>query len=424
MTTTLNVPELGESITSAFIAKWLKQVGEPVAKGESMVELDSDKASLEVPSPAAGVVEALLVKEGDEVAIGAAIARIGEGTGVAASGNGKSSDTEARPGEKPTPSSTVAETKTPPSKKAAPEKAAPEKVAAPAAKKAAPAKPDHVAKAGPAVRQAAAQKGVDLSLVEGSGHRGQILERDLESVREAPAPSSSDDRVERVPMSPLRRTIARRLVQVNQEAAMLTTFNEVDMSAVKALREKYQPQFQERYGIKLGFMSFFVKASIEALKAFPAVNAEIQGDELLYKHYFNIGVAVSGPKGLVVPVVKDAESLSFAETEQAIAELAKKARDNKLEPGDFQDGTFTITNGGIFGSMLSTPILNPPQAGILGMHNIVERPVGIEGRIELRPIMYVALTYDHRIIDGREAVSFLVRVKELVEHPERILLEV
>ena len=196
------------------------------------------------------------------------------------------------------------------------------------------------------------------------------------------------------------------------------------MSAVKALREKYQPQFQERYGIKLGFMSFFVKASIEALKAFPAVNAEIQGDELLYKHYFNIGVAVSGPKGLVVPVVKDAESLSFAETEQAIAELAKKARDNKLEPGDFQDGTFTITNGGIFGSMLSTPILNPPQAGILGMHNIVERPVGVEGRIELRPIMYVALTYDHRIIDGREAVSFLVRVKELVEHPERILLEV
>jgi len=413
MTTTLNVPELGESITSAFIAKWLKQVGEPVAKGESMVELDSDKASLEVPSPAAGVVEALLVKEGDEVAIGAAIARIGEGTGVAA-GNGKpSADTGAPPGKKPTPSTTVPE-----------KRPAPEKVAAPAAKKAAPAKPDHVAKAGPAVRQAAAQKGVDLSLIEGSGHRGQILERDLESVREAPTPTSSDDRVERVPMSPLRRTIARRLVQVNQEAAMLTTFNEVDMSAVKALRERYQPQFQERYGIKLGFMSFFVKASIEALKAFPAVNAEIQGDELLYKHYFNIGVAVSGPKGLVVPVVKDAESLSFAETEQAIAELAKKARDNKLEPGDFQDGTFTITNGGIFGSMLSTPILNPPQAGILGMHNIVERPVGIEGRIELRPIMYVALTYDHRIIDGREAVSFLVRVKELVEHPERILLEV
>jgi 2-oxoglutarate dehydrogenase E2 component (dihydrolipoamide succinyltransferase) len=412
MTTTLNVPELGESITSAFIAKWLKQVGEPVAKGESMVELDSDKASLEVPSPAAGVVEALLVKEGDEVAIGAAIARIGEATGVA-TGNGKpSADTEAPPGKKPTPSTTVPEKQKPP-----------EKVAAPTAKKAAPAKPDHVAKAGPAVRQAAAQKGVDLSLIQGSGHRGQILEKDLDVVREAPAPSS-DDRVERVPMSPLRRTIARRLVQVNQEAAMLTTFNEVDMSAVKALRERYQPQFQERYGIKLGFMSFFVKASIEALKAFPAVNAAIQGDELLYKHYFNIGVAVSGPKGLVVPVVKDAESLSFAETEQAIAELAKKARDNKLEPADFQDGTFTITNGGIFGSMLSTPILNPPQAGILGMHNIVERPVGIEGRIELRPIMYVALTYDHRIIDGREAVSFLVRVKELVEHPERILLEV
>jgi 2-oxoglutarate dehydrogenase E2 component (dihydrolipoamide succinyltransferase) len=222
----------------------------------------------------------------------------------------------------------------------------------------------------------------------------------------------------------LRRTIARRLVEVQQTAAILTTFNEIDMSRVMALRKQHQERFQARHGTKLGFMSFFVKASIEALKEFPAVNAEIDGDEIVYKHFFHIGVAVSGPKGLVVPVVRDADRLSFAELEVAIGELATKARDNKLRIEDFEDGTFTLSNGGVFGSLLSTPILNPPQVGILGMHAIQERPVGVEGRIELRPMMYVALSYDHRIIDGREAVAFLVRIKECVENPERILLEV
>jgi 2-oxoglutarate dehydrogenase E2 component (dihydrolipoamide succinyltransferase) len=236
-------------------------------------------------------------------------------------------------------------------------------------------------------------------------------------------PAASDRRVERVPLSPLRRTIARRLVEVQQTAAILTTFNEIDMSRVMALRKQHQERFLARHGTKLGFMSFFVKASIEALKEFPAVNAEVDGDEVVYKHFFHIGVAVSGPKGLVVPVVRDADRLSFAQVEVAIGELATKAKENKLRIEDFEDGTFTLSNGGVFGSLMSTPILNPPQVGILGMHAIQQRPVGVEGRIELRPMMYVALSYDHRIIDGREAVSFLVRVKECVESPERILLE-
>ena len=225
-------------------------------------------------------------------------------------------------------------------------------------------------------------------------------------------------------MSPLRRTIARRLVEAQQTAAMLTTFNEVDMSEIMATRKRYQDQFVKRHGIKLGFMSFFVKATIEALKEFPAVNAEIDGTDMVYKNYYNIGVAVSGSKGLVVPVIRDADRLSFAETEKAIGALAGKARDNKLSIADFQDGTFTISNGGVFGSMMSTPILNPPQVGILGMHNILQRPVGVNGEVVLRPMMYLALSYDHRIIDGREAVSFLVRIKECIENPERILIEV
>jgi 2-oxoglutarate dehydrogenase E2 component (dihydrolipoamide succinyltransferase) len=240
----------------------------------------------------------------------------------------------------------------------------------------------------------------------------------------APAAVGPEDRVERVPMTPLRRTIARRLVEAKQTTAMLTTFNEVDLSAVMALRQSYQDVFVKKYGIKLGFMSFFVKATIEALKAFPAVNAEISGNDILYKRYFNIGVAVSAPKGLMVPVLREADALSFAETEKAIAELGTRAKENRLVPADFEGGTFTISNGGIFGSLMSTPILNPPQSGILGMHNIVERPVARAGQVVIRPMMYVALSYDHRIIDGREAVGFLVRVKELVEAPERVLLEV
>jgi 2-oxoglutarate dehydrogenase E2 component (dihydrolipoamide succinyltransferase) len=384
------IPRIGESIQTVFVSKWKKQVGEAVAEGEPLVELDSDKASMEVPSPASGVLVERLVPDGAEIAIGAVFARVDE-TATAA----------------------------------APAAAAPAGRAA-----------DEV-RAGPAARAEAHQKGVDLASVPGTGPRGRVTTTDVRGsgapapvakpAAAPPAPVAPVDRsarTERVPMSPLRRTIARRLVEAQQTAAMLTTFNEVDMSRILALRKQYQDRFVEKYGIKLGFMSFFVKAAIEALKEFPAVNAEIDGDAIVYKHFYDIGVAVSGPKGLVVPVVRDADRLSFSETEQAIAALAVKAKENKLKLEDFEGGTFTISNGGVFGSLMSTPILNPPQVGILGMHATQERPVGVDGRIELRPMMYLALSYDHRIIDGREAVSFLVRIKQCVENPERILLEV
>jgi 2-oxoglutarate dehydrogenase E2 component (dihydrolipoamide succinyltransferase) len=392
----LTIPRIGESITTVFISRWLKKPGDAIAAGEGIVELDSDKASMEVPSPASGVLREQLVKEGAEVPIGAVVGRIEEGASAAVA--------------------------TPPAAGA-------------------PASDDEV-RAGPAARQEAQRKGVDLSGVQGTGPRGRVTSEDVRrmppaapasaslvpSPAAAPAPlavrsAEAPDRVERVPMTPLRRTIARRLVEAQQTAAMLTTFNEIDMTKVMALRKHYQDRFVDKHKVKLGFMSFFVKAVIEGLKEFPAINAEIDGETILYKHYYDIGVAVSGPKGLVVPVVRDADRLSFAELELAIAELANRARDNRLRIEDFEGGTFTISNGGVFGSMMSTPILNPPQVGILGMHAILERPVGVEGRIELRPMMYVALSYDHRLIDGREAVSFLVRVKQCVEDPQRILLE-
>ena len=397
----VTIPQIGESITTVFIARWLKQPGDVVSSGDSIVELDSDKASMEVPAPSGGVLRETLAAEGDEVEIGSIVARIDEAAEAAGAG---STPEGGAPGADPAHSS-------------------PE------------------VRAGPAARQAAARGGVDLGSVDGTGPRGRVTTGDVQRAHrssEPPAPPAppapqaqaqaqapgAPGRIERIRMTPLRRTIARRLVEAQHNAAMLTTFNEIDMSSVIALRKRYQERFQAANGIKLGFMSFFVKATIEALKENPAVNAEIDGDEIIYKHYFNIGVAVSGPKGLVVPVVRDADRLSFSGVERAIAELATRARDNKLRIEDFQDGTFTISNGGVFGSLMSTPILNPPQSGILGMHAFQERPVGIDGRIELRPMMYVALSYDHRIIDGREAVSFLVRVKELVENPERILLEV
>jgi 2-oxoglutarate dehydrogenase E2 component (dihydrolipoamide succinyltransferase) len=384
------IPRIGESIQTVFVSKWKKQVGEAVAEGEALVELDSDKASMEVPSPVAGVLAEQLVGDGAEIAIGAVFARIDETATASASSS-----------------------------------------AAPAPK----AAPDAV-RAGPAARHEAQQQGVDLASVPGTGPRGRVTSADVRSAEvpkpaAAPAPAAAaarpaerGARTERVPMSPLRRTIARRLVEAQQTAAILTTFNEVDMSRILALRKQYQDKFVEKHGLKLGFMSFFVKAAIDALKEFPAVNAEIDGDAIVYKHFYDIGVAVSGPKGLVVPVVRDADQLSFAQTEKVIGDLAVRARDNKLKLEDFEGGTFTISNGGVFGSLMSTPILNPPQVGILGMHAIQERPVGIEGRIELRPMMYLALSYDHRIIDGREAVSFLVRLKQCVENPERLLLEV
>ena len=402
----VTIPQIGESVSTVFISQWLAKVGDYVQAGDPVVELDSDKASMEVPAPAAGKLVEVLVEEGDEVPVGSVVARIDESAEAS----------EAAPAP-------AAE---------APASAAPAAQAAPApAAGAAPVAPAGDVKAGPAARAAATEKGVDLTGVPGSGKGGRVTSADVAQAAVSggvPAPAAPaaapEGRTSRVKMSPLRRTIARRLVEAQQNAAMLTTFNEVDMSAVMALRKQYQERFVARHGIKLGFMSFFVKGVIEGLKAFPAVNAEIDGNEVIYKHYYNIGVAVSGPKGLVVPVMRDADQLSFAGTELAIGALGKKARDNKLTMDDFADGTFTISNGGIFGSMMSTPILNPPQVGILGMHNIVERAVVIDGKIEIRPMMYLALSYDHRIIDGREAVSFLVRVKECIEDPERMLLEV
>ena len=417
----LKVPTIGESISSAFIGRWLKQPGDSVEAGEDIVELDSDKASLEVPSPAAGVVKELKAEDGDEVPIGSVIAVI-DTSGAGASGDAGSDDDAANgqgddgdDGESGESGESgeddgAARQSTPSSKGP---------------------------QSGPAARQAASEHGVDIREVEGSGRGGRVLSRDVEAsakrgeARPAPVQESVDTEAleERVAMTPLRRTIARRLVEAQQSAAILTTFNEVDLTAVKAIRKRYQDRFVKRYGVKLGFMSFFVKAAIEALKEFPAVNAEIDDSnasrpEIVYKRYYNIGVAVSTERGLVVPVLRNADRLGFAETELAINELAGKARDGKLGVDDFKGGTFTISNGGVFGSLMSTPILNRPQVGILGMHTIQERPVGVDGRIELRPMMYLALSYDHRIIDGREAVRFLVRIKELVEDPERILLEV
>ena len=390
MAVDVEIPKIGESITTVFIATWLKQPGDAVAAGESILEVDSDKASMEIPSPAAGVITEVIGEEGDEVDIGSIVARI---------------DTDATA--------------------AAPAPAAEE---APAA--ASDAGGD--VKAGPAARQAAGRSGVDLDTVTGSGPRGRITSEDVANAKSAPAakapaakaPAPTVGRTERVAMSPLRRTIARRLVEAQQTAAMLTTFNEVDMTAVMAMRKQYQDIFVKKYDIKLGFMSFFTKACVAALQEFPAVNAEIDGNDIIYKHFYNIGMAVSGPKGLMVPVIRDADQMSMAETEQAIREVAIKARDGKLKIADFQDGTFTITNGGVFGSMMSTPILNPPQVAILGMHNIVQRPMVVDGEIKIRPMMYLALSYDHRIIDGKEAVSFLVRIKQLIEDPRRLLIEV
>jgi len=395
MATELKIPQVGESIPSVFIAGFAVSVGDYVSAGDTVLEIDSDKASMGVPSPVSGVVTELIGDDGDEVEIGTVVARIDESQ----------------------------------AKGDAPAVAAPAVPDVSDVSDGSPGGP-----AGPAARQAASEKGVDLTTVAGTGKRGRILSSDVDGGQQAaavanggmaqPAPAPSERRVERVKMSPLRRTIARRLVQAQQEAALLTTFNEVDMSGILALRKSYQDAFVKKNGFKLGFMPFFVKACVEALKEFPATNAEIDGNEILYKRYYNIGVAVSGPKGLTVPVLRDADRLSMAQTEGGIRELATRARDNELTMDDFKDGTFTISNGGVFGSLMSTPIINPPQVAILGMHAMQQRPVAVGNNIELRPMMYLALSYDHRIIDGREAVSFLVRVKQLVEAPERILLEV
>ena len=413
----IRVPQMGESVTEGVIAQWLKKVGEAVAADESVVEVETDKITVEVPAPAAGVLVRQAVTEGDTVGVGDVIGVIDEAAKAEA----------AAPAAEP--------------EAAAPgPKAAAEPVSEPAAKAAPGGHPM------PSARAEAARLGVDLAEVQGSGPGGRIVKEDVQkaaaaapartaapapapapaaAARPTPRPRPTGERTEeRKTMSPLRRRVAERLVQSQQGTATLTTFNEVDMSAVIELRKRYKDEFLKRHGVKLGFMSFFVKAACEALREFPPVNAEIDGEDVIYKHYYDIGVAVGGGKGLVVPIIRDADQRSFADIEATIADFGKRAQANKLTLDELRGGTFTVSNGGVYGSMLSTPILNPPQTGILGMHNIVERPVAVNGAVEIRPVMYLALSYDHRLIDGREAVQFLVRIKQLIEHPERLLLDV
>jgi 2-oxoglutarate dehydrogenase E2 component (dihydrolipoamide succinyltransferase) len=430
----VKVPSLGESVSEAVIAAWKRAEGDLVKADEPLVEVESEKATVEVPSPGAGRLQKILRKPGETVRIGEVIAEIETDAGAPAprpSGNGEQQTAAAlSPAAAPPPAP-------PPTPAAQP---APRN-GAHAAPVAAPSDGSGP-KASPALRRLMAEKDLGPGDVQGSGPAGRILREDVMKAAEtrtapvaarpaptpAPAPAAprpAGGKPERVvPMSPLRRTVARRLLEAQQNAAILTTFNEINMAEVMALRERYQEQFTKRHGIKLGFMSFFVKAAVDALKAFPIVNAEVRGTDIVYKDYFDIGIAVGGGRGLVVPVVRNADRLSLAEVERGIAELAVKAKDNKLRPEELEGGTFTISNGGIYGSMLSTPILNPPQSGILGLHNIQKRPVAVGEAIALRPMMYVALSYDHRVIDGREAVQFLVRIKECIEDPERILIEV
>jgi 2-oxoglutarate dehydrogenase E2 component (dihydrolipoamide succinyltransferase) len=426
----IRVPTLGESVTEATIGRWFKRTGEAVAVDEPLVELETDKVTIEVPAPAAGVLGDISAKDGETVAVGALLGEIKEGAVAAKGAASAASATKTTPTGRP-------DIKTDQAKpiNAGPEQPRPREDAKPAV-------PSGDVPLAPSVRKLAAESGIDASTVPGSGKDGRVTKGDmLEKIERAaaqptpvPAPASSvqvrapsapDDaaREERVRMSKLRQTIARRLKEAQNTAAMLTTFNEVDMTSVMALRSHYREAFEKRHGTKLGFMSLFVRACVQALKDVPSVNAEIDGTDLVYKNYYHIGVAVGTEKGLVVPVLRDADRLSLGEIEKAIADFGRRARDGQLKIEDMQGGTFTISNGGIYGSLMSTPILNAPQSGILGMHKIQERPVVIGGEIKVRPMMYLALSYDHRIVDGREAVTFLVRVKDVLEDPARLVLD-
>ncbi|WP_434290443.1 2-oxoglutarate dehydrogenase complex dihydrolipoyllysine-residue succinyltransferase [Celeribacter sp. SCSIO 80788] len=393
-TVNVMVPTLGESVTEATVATWFKAVGDSVAADEMLCELETDKVSVEVPAPAAGVLTAILAAEGATVAAGGKLAEMSAGAGAVA--------------------------------------AAP----APAAAPAAPAGGKDIENA-PSANKLMAEKGINPAAVSGSGKDGRIMKEDvLKAMTSAPAgtpapvsapraPVAADDaaREERVKMTKLRQTIAKRLKESQNTAAMLTTYNEVDMTEVMALRNQYKDQFEKKHGVRLGFMSFFTKACVHALKEVPEVNAEIDGTDIVYKNYVHMGVAAGTPQGLVVPVIRDADSMSFAEIEKAIAEKGRRARDGKLSMAEMQGGTFTISNGGVYGSLMSSPILNPPQSGILGMHKIQDRPMAINGQVVIRPMMYLALSYDHRIVDGKGAVTFLVRVKEALEDPRRLLMD-
>jgi 2-oxoglutarate dehydrogenase E2 component (dihydrolipoamide succinyltransferase) len=402
----IRVPTLGESVTEATIGKWLKHPGDTVAVDEPLVELETDKVTIEVPAPAAGALSDIAAKDGDTVAVGALLGQIKEGASAG----------QSAPAARP-----AAAKAEPPKPAAAP-------------------KPDMPL--APSVRKMAAESGADPATVAGSGKDGRVTKGDMMAAIEraaahptpvpqtaaavqvrAPPPPDDASREERVRMTRLRQTIARRLKDAQSTAAMLTTFNEVDMSAVMALRNQYRDLFEKRHGVKLGFMGFFVRACVQALKEIPAVNAEIDGTDLIYKNYYHVGVAVGTDKGLVVPVVRDADTKSLADIEKMVAEFGRRARDGALKIEEMQGGTFTISNGGVYGSLMSTPILNAPQSGILGMHKVQERPMAVAGKVEVRPMMYLALSYDHRIVDGREAVTFLVRVKECLEDPARLVLD-
>ncbi len=410
MATDILVPTLGESITEATVAQWLKQPGEAVAVDEPLVELETDKVTLEVNASAAGVLSEVVAAEGDNVEVGALLGRIAEGAASSKPAPAKPAPT------KPAPAKPTTAEMTP----------APPGPAVPAA----PAKPPGAALS-PAVRKLIGDNKLDPATIAGTGKGGRITKEDALAALEKPAPATSPAappaeagaREERVRMTRLRKRIAERLKEAQNTAAILTTFNEADLSAVMALRKQYRDSFEKKHGVRLGFMSFFIKASIAALKELPSVNAEIDGDEIVYKNHYDIGIAVGTPQGLVVPVIRDADRLGFAGIEKTIGELGRKARDGKLSIAEMSGGTFTITNGGIYGSLMSTPILNPPQSGILGMHKIQERPIAVDGEVRVRPMMYLALSYDHRMVDGREAVTFLVRVKDYIEDPQRLLID-
>ncbi|MFO1235670.1 MAG: 2-oxoglutarate dehydrogenase complex dihydrolipoyllysine-residue succinyltransferase [Alphaproteobacteria bacterium] len=402
----ITVPNMGESVTEATIAKWFKKVGDAVTADEPLAELETDKVTVEVPAPATGVLTHISVGPGGAVAPGAVIGVVEAGAAAPAP------KAEAAPAPVPAPA---------------------------AAPVAAPAPAAEPLPNGPAVARLAAETGADVSAIAGTGRDGRVTKGDVLAALDqvatqvkaavapaaAPAaPRATGPREERVKMSRLRQTIARRLKEAQDTAAMLTTFNEVDMTEIMALRKTYQDSFEKRHGVRIGFMSFFVKACVAALKEIPAVNAEIDGDDVIYKNYYDIGVAVGTDKGLVVPVLRDADARGFADIEKGIADLGAKARDGKLKLEDLQGATFTISNGGVYGSLMSTPILNAPQSGVLGMHKIQDRPVALNGQVVIRPMMYLALSYDHRLVDGKEAVTFLVRVKEALENPVRLVLEV
>ena len=422
------VPVLGESITEATVAKWLKKEGDHVEADEPIVELETDKVNLEVPSPIDGVLSEIVSKDGSTVEVGALLGSISQNGSVPSP---KQHQAKKEPEIKK--ENNVVNLETPKKKEVKVEKQKEEDAPLRLTKEVKePKSPTNLNNSNqvlsPAVRKMVEEKNIDLSRVRGSGKDGRVLKGDLISLMGAnPPPSERKAQFgeeERIKMSRLRLTIAKRLKQAQENAALLTTFNEVDMTGIMEMRKENQEDFQSRYGIKLGFMSFFVKACVAALKTFPAVNAEIDGEEIIYKNYYNISFAVGTDKGLVVPVLRNADELSFADIEKNIKVISEKARDGKLTIEDLQGGTFTISNGGVYGSMLSTPILNLPQSGVLGMHNIVERPVVVDGEIKIRPIMYLALSYDHRIIDGKESVSFLKMVKENLEDPRRLFLDI